>query len=648
MKRTSVSRLRFKANRWLLAGLMVFAMIPQMASSEIAKAAGICYPGTVKGRLCYRGYFTGVQDGYGTDVWPEIMNGQALPSATINSADSLMDLLVQSYNSGDGRRSVGAAFIYNTMMGYNAPGIGGNISPAQWNELRTRLRGLDQAGKISWNLNVSGVMNSYYQGTDRGANPNDDAFYHEYKNEPGIIIRDYNNNVIYEILRRCANPLGDLPGGIPPARNYVLTPRVDSVTPGQVEAGSRITVQTSVNNDGNVASNPTQWEITQMTVQPGQRAPHEDAGAITISGNAPCGNHFANGVSQCRNVARGNDRFNLGRPAQNVKPRASGVEVADLPVGTRVCFALSVQPRGSSDNRWAHSRPVCVVVGKKPKVQVQGHDLAVRGQIRTSTSVKGARTYGSWVEYGAFSVGTNTMFGSGAGLANAATNSQASWSRLTFANQNNSGGNAFGNYTTAANFRPVPPVAEFFDSVPNKQGISGNVNLGSATYDNRGDIRVRTAGNLNITGGSIPRGRSVVIQATGTVTISGNITYTDDDLSSPLDIPQVVIIANNINIRDSVNRVDAWLIARGTTNTCSNFSGNLTSNKCNDLLRVNGPVITNRLLLNRTAGSNTGAQSGDPAERFNLRPDAFLWAQSQASGANKAQTVRTTELPPRF
>ncbi|HEU4715637.1 MAG TPA: hypothetical protein VFS14_02290, partial [Candidatus Saccharimonadales bacterium] len=110
----------------------------------------------------------------------------------------------------------------------------------------------------------------------------------------------------------------------------------------------------------------------------------------------------------------------------------------------------------------------------------------------------------------------------------------------------------------------------------------------------------------------------------------------------------VVIIANNINIHGNVRQIDAWLVASGTINTCNDFTGNLTSNKCNQPLAVNGPVVTNRLVLNRTAGSGTGAQSGDPAERFNLRPDAFLWAQLQASGNDKAQTVYSTELPPRF
>src|SRR5690606_8287154 len=123
--------------------------------------------------------------------------------------------------------------------------------------------------------------------------------------------------------------------------------------------------------------------------------------------------------------------------------------------------------------------------------------------------------------------------------------------------------------------------------------------------------------------GNIPRGRSVTIVASGTVTISGNITYTEDTLGSINDIPQVVIVANNINIQDNVSRVDAWLVAENTINTCANVTGNLTSEKCNTALEVNGPVVTDHLLLNRTAGSGSGDESDDPAERFNLRPDAF-------------------------
>jgi hypothetical protein len=597
-------------------------------------------------------------------VLPVVKNGQALPESDINSADTLYNALRAAYNSGSNQRRTGAAFIYNTMMANRAPGTGRTVSNAQWLDLRDRLRGLDAAGKIRWHGNVSATINSFWQGTDGGFSPdsttNDDAFYHNAKNEPGIIIRDYNNNVVYEILRRCANPVERPTSPVPPPQNYTLTPRVDTVSPTQIESGGKVTVRTSVDNTGTVVSRATQWEITQINVQPGKKAPHEDEGA-TASSTAPCqtgggaasGNYFQSADATCRNLEKGSGVFNRGTPAQNLKPFVQDREVGDLPVGTRVCFALSIQPRSNTDNNWGHSKPLCTIVGKKPKVQIWGGDISVRGKIETSTSVKKIdgtdKIFGSWVEYGAFSVGVNTHFASGAGLNDQTNEDQAVWSKLTFANKNETDDNAFGNYTALGNFRSAPGIAAYFGAAQNKQPVGGtSVDVSSLTFPTTGPVQVRTVGDLTITGGAIPAGRSVVIISTGTVTIDGDITYADAVLGAARDIPQVVIIAANINIKDSVSRVDSWLVASGTINTCYNFAGNLTSNKCGALLEVNGPVVTNRLLLNRTAGSDTGAQSGEPAERFNLRPDAFLWAQLQASGNNKAQTVHSVELPPRF
>jgi hypothetical protein len=613
------------------------------------------------GRTCYHGYFSNVDDRGGTNVLPEIANNQALPSTTINSATSLYNLLRAAYSSGSAQKKTGAAFIYNTMMGNNGPGVGRTVSNAQWAELFKRLKALDDAGKIRWGGNVSATVNSYWQGTADGFSPdgttNDDAYYDNYKNEAGIEIRDYKDNVVYKILRRCANPIGTS-AGIPATQNYTLTPHVDTISPTKVEAGSKMTITSSVDNVGEVNSQPTKWEITQINVNPGKQAPHENnAGANALApcqggGGSAAGNYFQDGNSTCKNVKKGSGVFNLGAPAQNLKPTANAIDIGDLPVGTRVCFALSVQPHSNTDARWMHSKPICTTVGKKPKVQVWGGDLAVRGKIETSTSVKnvgGTKVFGSWVEYGAFSIGMNTRFASASGLNGQTNNAQSAWSKLTFANIDDTGTASYGNYATATNFRPAPGIAGYFAALPGKQAVgAGSVDLSNLEFTTGSTPVVRTAGNLTITRSDIPAGRSVVILASGTVTITDQITYTSAALNNVRDIPQVVIIANNINIHGNVKQIDAWLVASGTINTCNDFAGNLTSNKCDEPLAVNGPVVTGKLILNRTAGADAGAQSGDPAERFNLRPDAFLWAQLQASGNDKAQTVYSTELPPRF
>lgn len=649
--------------------LMHYAILAAVAISGFTVSyyqitSADCYTGTVHGRTCYRGYFDNDYDNGGSFVFPEISNNQAIPDS-VNTVDELFKLIHDAYNSNSKQKKTGAAFIYNTMMGKNAPGTGRGVSEAEWDKLYTDMKGLEAAGKINWTGNVSASINSYWQGTAEGFGPddtetNDDAFYDKAKNESGITFRDYNNNIVYQILRRCANPMGNSKG-IPDAKEYKLTPQIDSVNPESVEAGSNVTVNGSVDNEGDAVSDETQWEITKITVKPGKKAPHEDENGTT-SATAPCqahggaasGSYFQSADADCLRVGNGSGKFNLGTPAQNIKPNA--VDTAeDLPVGTRICFALSVQPRSTASDDWAHSKPMCTVVGKKPKIQIWGGDISVRGKIETSTSnkdVEGGKIFGSWVEYGAFSVGTNKSFASGSGLNKGNDQSaQSAWSKLTFANANNT----YGKYAAFSNFPAAPGIAAYFDSAQNTQSVSGSVDVSTLTFDTGAPIKVSKAtGNLTITGGAIPAGKSVIIVAGGDVTIDGNITYTDDTLTSVRDIPQVVIVANNIKIKDSVSRIDSWLIIRsssatGTINTCSNFTGTyLTSDKCSSVLEVNGPVVTKKLILNRTAGSGTDDHSGDPAERFNLRPDAFLWAQLQASGNNKAQTVYSAELPPRF
>ncbi len=659
---------RWAAFNWMgKKHFVLLALIAAVTFSGVYAytSSASCFPGSLLGRTCYHGYFTNTRDTFGTHVLPIVKNGQALPTSDVYNVDTFYNFIRAAYFSGNAQRNTGAAFIYNTLKGNNAPGVGKGISEAQWSSLYTSLKALEDAGKISWYGNVSDSINSYYQGTGSGPNPQDDAYYGDFKNEPGILIRDYNNNVVYKLLRLCANPIGAAPGiPNPLPKNYALTPHVVDVSPEQVESGSKVSINSRVDNVGEVASKPTQWELTQMIVKPGKKAPHEDENG-TLSPVAPCqsggggpaGSYFNSPDSSCKNVTKGVSVFNLNSTSINYPPPGQpGIDIGDIPVGTKVCYALSVQPRSNTDVQWAHSKPICTIVGKKPKVQIWGGDVAVRGSIETSTSVKTVdgttKTFGSWVEYGVFSVGLNSRFASGSGLNNQTLNEQTAWSNLTFANKDETGASVFGRYAPAGSFRPLPSVASFFKTVQNTVAIGPSVDISGLGFATGGAIQVNTrsnpSGDLAITGGSIPAGRSVVIVASGTVTIDGNISYTTSALGKLQDIPQVVIIAKAINIKDSVTHVDAWLVADGTINTCYNFAGFLTSGKCASKLEVNGPVIAGKLILNRTAGSDTGAASGDPGERFNLRPDAHLWAQVQSIGASKAQTVYSVELPPRF
>jgi len=644
---------------YIILGLVAVSTFT-IAYHQIVSAA--CYGGTIHGRGCYRGYFTNTADYGGTNILPELSGGLAIPTS-VNSATELYNLLINAYNSGDNQRQTGAAFIYNTMLGFDGPGTGRTVSPAEWQNLRDRLVALDNAGKILWTGNVSNSINSFYQGIDAGfANDgtlDDDAFYEDYRSEAGIRILDYNNNMAYQILRRCANPMGDA-AGIPEPRNYALTPRVDNVTPDEIEAGAEVDVTTSVVNQGDVESDPTRWEITKIVVQPGAGIPQNVAGG-TISGTAPCqsgggaasGNHFQGAGATCDNIAAGTGVFNLGNPAQNLKPSALNHNIGDVPAGTRVCFALSIQPRSNTDNRWAHSRPVCAMVSKKPKLQVWGGDLSVRGDVETSTSRKnlgGMKTFGSWVEYGLLAIGQNRGMASGSGLNGGHAGAADQWNRLTFANIDNSGANSYGYYSL-----PIQPAlsGQFINNPSNGAPGADLGALNSGTYKGAN----ATISTSDVAQDGAGKGKTIIIVASGTVAINGNITYKgpggSDNFTSANQLPQVIIIANAINIAGGVNRIDAWLLttgANGTINTCSDVAvtAPLTIDICSAPLTINGPLETSHLYLRRTAGSGTGSASGDPAETFNLRGDAYIWARNREGEAGKAQTVYSVELPPRF
>lgn len=294
----------------------------------------------------------------------------------------------------------------------------------------------------------------------------------------------------------------------------------------------------------------------------------------------------------------------------------------------------------------------CVMVGKRPKVQILGSDLRVRGETRTkvtSHTTGGNRLYfGSWVEYAALTRDTDSAPASGAGYRNGTTSpetARSEWSKLTFANTPEYGG--FSSLPSA------PAIADYYKQQTDGKGAlpSGSQVTGGTYRNNAASTEISESTGLTGT---------TILYSEGTVTIKGNIAYSGNSFTSLDEIPQVIIVAENIKIEKDVERIDAWLIAygengdasKGNIDTCSNgpVPGPLpvtrTSDTCNKPLEVNGPVVANGLYLNRTGPSNGGPS--DAAEKFRLRPDAYIWAQARQRSTGAARTVDIVELPPRF
>lgn len=432
--------------------------------------------------------------------------------------------------------------------------------------------------------------------------------------------------------------------------SYNLDPSVTS-SRGEdpvVEPGNNVQITPRVENKGEDESGNTIWELTRMIYDPSTTVTGNDK-RLRNSGNEPCTEFRLSGnpnPTECENIFRLNNETWDGGETRNGAVTSYSVP-DNLEAGTKICFATSVsRPTYNATPVWRHSAWWCMTIGKKPKVQVWGGDVRAGGSINTSvTEIPSRGSYGSWVEYAALSRGPNSGFGSGAGLINGdRANDQGLWSNFTFANIDGNRGSCTAMYGCFESLPLVSALAGQFGQGSNPRALTG-ANLNSQ-YNSAATSY--TAGDITLSASTISSGRSMVIIASGTVTISGDISYSDGSYSNLRDIPQVVIIAPTINIQNSVGRVDAWLLA-GVLNTCSDSTGALTISRCNRPLEINGPVVANQIHLRRTAGSGAQAdQRGEPAERFNLRADAFLWAYGYRSDASRAQTVYVKEMAPRF
>lgn len=587
----------------------------------------------------------------------------------VNNTDTYFSWLQQLYASG-GRNQTAASYIVNTMLGYDNALYGRTVGGDQWAALQARL----PAHSMSYENHSSYGVNTRMMSTGSGSQTGGpEAFdvqaFRQEKFARAWVFRDASGAEKYIIFIDCANPVGELPGlSDVPALDYNLTPSI-SVAEDTAESGGALSVVPSVNNGGSTASRDNNWEVVKFFLNPGDPVP--SAGQ---SNSNPTTAYYGNGAQP---VASGVQNF-----PKNVFTIPLPTQFADdLAVGTRLCFALSVSPLSQTDGRWNHSAPDCVVIAKSPKVQVLGGDLllgrktassdAAVSNVSTSVSFLSStgKYYGSWTEYALIPSGTVSKMASAAGYSGGSnTGNICSMSLLTVANNQGTSCDStqLGMFTHS---KPVPNVADRFSPTapgPISNSPGATVDISTVTPSL---IYTTSQSELNITSANaFGAGRWVVINAPSTtVTIKSNINYTDGTLSAIADIPQVVIIAKNIIIADNVTNVDAWLVATGGAlvagqtaadgfiNTCgSSADGSITtatlptSEQCNQVLTINGPVMANHLIMRRTGGAGPGALTGDPSEIFNLRADSYIWASSYSPGTGRIPTSSTKELPPRF
>jgi hypothetical protein len=230
--------------------------------------------------------------------------------------------------------------------------------------------------------------------------------------------------------------------------SYTLTPTVMLDKSGAVEAPTSVGITPTVTNSGPTNSLPTQWQLTRIDITPGKAIPKPSGGSAPAA-QLPC-SFFAGSGAACKSIQKGTSVFGPSGSITGDALNNATETIGDLPVGSKVCFALSVQPVSSSSTNWSHSAPICLTVAIKPKVQILGSDLVVGratpynptriSEVITSKSFSSTTNlhYGSWSEYAIIPTGRVTGMASGATYSGGTTEDQfCKLSLLTIANNTN-------------------------------------------------------------------------------------------------------------------------------------------------------------------------------------------------------------------
>jgi hypothetical protein len=257
------------------------------------------------------------------------------------------------------------------------------------------------------------------------------------------------------------------------------------------------------------------------------------------------------------------------------------------------------------------------------------------GGIITATSRKDGLVFGSWVDYAITANGSIKQIASGANYINGAkistTTCQESPNPLTISNAycNDATDKYLGRARINARIGTIERFQEYLagnttlNEIPQTCAASGC----QYTADGERDYIINTIDDILI----------------------------DKDIINNHTGSQVVIIAQNIKIDQSVTHIDALLIATGsdgqggTIDTCENASMDALSDMiCANPLTISGAVIAKNILLKRTAGGDPIDSIREPAELINSHTTLYLWSYNKSTEHRNPKVVYSRELPPRY
>lgn len=375
--------------------------------------------------------------------------------------------------------------------------------------------------------------------------------------------------------------------------------------------------------------------------------------------------------------------------------------VYDAKAGDYYCVVVAIYPHtsGSETNlsvkgndKWYVSAPSCRVIAKRPSFQVWGGSIYSEKSIQTSiaqknnlkdiygytiTSKGNTTIFGSWVEQSILANGIAKGIASGAAtgdLPNAPYGGSKEGTGvnyctyrvpLSLANYSSSAasGSICPSYQQTGNMG-VKDVAIDRDAIidywnttntqySNKSNINLTVDFLGTTDINGNPVRYTevdsTVPQVNISGATIPKGITHIIRTMGNIMINGDLVYQSTSYRTQKDIPKLLIYSEkDITINCAVTRVDAILVAKGKVTTCNSTSYSSSTNS--KQLVINGMVIADSMVLNRTYGAATGRNSSIPAEIINYDTSTFVWGKGMADSNDfeALTTVYQHEIAPRY
>ena len=441
--------------------------------------------------------------------------------------------------------------------------------------------------------------------------------------------------------------------------NYELTPCIvsGSYACGGVdvpkEPGESITLVPTVKNTTSTKTKESDWKITSWEVSGSDENIKTPSNSTDNTSSDTCATYnslYSGKTVGCESYHTGKSTFSEAETILSSVINKFTVP-ANAELGSRYCFALSINnykysnnedqgAQTNKSNQWRHGAPLCIMVTKKPKMQIWGSGVWTNGGIQASVSKKGSTTFGSWVEYEIISSKTVTGIASASGYNNGNSSTALNdIAKLTTRTSSAMGGYT-GNTWAGSSQSIISNLKSRYESTAtsgwNPSSVSAN-----------GSISAFKTNSLSLGGFTLNNGQSAILFVSGDVTINNNIIANTAGATSAGNLPQMIIIATgSINIQNNVNQIDAWLLASGDLKTCNVAKTSVNQTSCGNSLRINGPVVANNIKSWRTAGALPN--SSESAETYNLRADTYLWTHSKSSGNGKIITTYTSELPVRF